>query len=86
MIEFRREKCGWEFIFLGANIDAAKEAKKYGINENMAANYNCDKEGTAVCYDAINLAVTNARKISVPMTDNWKKKIDEDYARRGRKR
>ena len=48
MIERQKEKYGWEFIFLGANIDAAKEAARFGISEDRAANYHADSAGTAV--------------------------------------
>lgn len=48
MIERQKERYGWEFLFLGANIDAAAEAKRFGIDESMAANYHCDEVGTVL--------------------------------------
>ena len=57
MIQRQKEKYGWEFIFLGANIDAAKEAARFGISEDHAANYHADRKGTAVIYEAVNEAV-----------------------------
>ena len=84
MIERQQEKYGWEFIFLGANIDAAKEAARYGIREDHAANYHADSAGTAVIYEAMNEAVCNARACR-PMTADWKKSVDADYKTRDKK-
>ena len=81
MIERQKEKYGWEFIFLGANINAAKEAARFGITEDCAADYHADRQGTAVVYEAVNEAVCCARS-SRPMTAGWKRRVDEDY--RGR--
>ncbi len=53
MIERNTEKYGWEFLFLGANIDAAKEAARFGIRADRAANYHADSAGTAVVYEAV---------------------------------
>ena len=61
MIEHEKEKYGWEFLFLSANIDAAVEAKRFGIDESMAANYHCDEEGTALNYEVISEAITSVR-------------------------
>lgn len=84
MIEREKEKYGWEFLFLGANIDAAAEAKRFGIDESMAANYHCDEEGTALNYEVISEAITSVRACAAPLSADWKKKIDADYRRRGR--
>ena len=83
MIQRQKEKYGWEFIFLGANIDAAKEAARFGISEDCAANYHADTLGTAVIYEAMSEAVCNVRA-SRPMNANWKKKVDADYKKRGK--
>ncbi len=83
MIDRQKEKYGWEFLFLGANIDAAKEAARFGINADHAANYHADSKGTAVIYDAVNEAVCNVRA-SRPMSASWKQRIDEDYQKRGK--
>lgn len=85
MIRHEREKYGWEFLFLGANIDAAAEAKRFGIDESRAANYNCDGAGTALNYDVISDAVTSVRS-SLPLAADWKARIDEDYNTRGKPR
>ena len=83
MIEHEKEKYGWEFLFLGANIDAAKEAARFGIREDRAANYHADHKGTAVIYDAMNAAVCSVRA-SKTMSADWKQKVDEDYKKRGK--
>ena len=82
MIERQKERYGWEFIFLGANIDAAAEAQRMGIDESMAANYNCDEDGTALNFEVISEAITNVRMCSAPLSADWKRKIDADYKER----
>ena len=83
MIERNTDKYGWEFLFLGANIDAAKEAARFGIREDRAANYHADRKGTAVIYDAMNAAVCSVRA-SKTMSADWKRQVDEDYRKRGK--
>ena len=83
MIERQKEKYGWEFLFLGANIDAAGEARRFGISADRAVNYNCDKEGTALNYDVIGEAVCSVRACR-PLSADWKKRIDEDVKKRGK--
>ena len=83
MIERQKRRYGWEFLFLGANIDAAAEAGRFGIDESMAANYHCDKAGTALNYEVISDAITNVRTYGVPLSADWKKRIDRDYRERG---
>ena len=84
MIDRQKEKYGWEFIFLGANIDAIETAKRFGIAEEMAANYHADREGTQLNYEAVNLAFSMVRN-SGAVDKNWKAKIDKDYNARKRK-
>ena len=84
MIQRQKEKYGWEFLFLGANIDAAKEAARFGIDADRAANYHADAVGTGVIYETVTEAVRDFRAAR-PMAADWKKKIDEDYKKRGRK-
>ena len=83
MIEHEKEKYGWEFLFLGANIDAAKEAARFGITEDRAANYHADSQGTAVIYEAVSEAVCSVRA-SRPMSKEWKRNIDADYRNRSK--
>ena len=82
MITRQKEKYGWEFLFLGANIDAAREAARFGIDANRAANYHADSRGTEVIYQTVSETVCNFRA-SRPMADNWKQCIDEDFNNRG---
>ena len=83
MIERQKEKYGWEFLFLGANIDAAAEAKRFGIDADRAVNYKCDEEGTALNYEVISDAVCAVRACK-PLSAAWKKRIDEDVQARGK--
>jgi len=84
MIERQKEKYGWEFIFLGANIDAAKEAARFGISSDRAVRYECDSVGTALNFEVISEAVTCARA-AVPLQASWKDRIEADFKKRGKK-
>ena len=79
MIEERRDQHGWEFLFLGANIDAAREAARFGIHADRAANYHADSQGTGVIYDTVSDALEYMRTCPAPMDASWKDAIDEDY-------
>ena len=79
MIEHEKEKYGWEFLFLGANIDAAREAARFGISADRAANYHADHRGTGVIYEAVSQAVCQVRSCAAPLSADWKEKIDADY-------
>ena len=83
MIRRQKEKYGWEFLFLGANIDAAAEAKRFGISADRAVNYKCDEEGTALNYEVVSEAVCSVRACK-PLSADWKKRIDEDVKKRGK--
>lgn len=82
MIDRQTEKYDWEFLFLGANIDAIATAERFGIRADRAANYNSDSEGTQLNYDAISSFVSNMRCDRVNDA-GWKKNIDEDFRKRG---
>ena len=84
MIERQKEKYGWEFLFLGANIDAAREAARFGINADRAANYHADHQGTGVIYETVSEAITQVRCCSAPLSADWKQRVDEDYKKRGK--
>ena len=84
MIQRQKEKYGWEFLFLGANIDAVTTAGRFGIAEDRAVNYHADHQGTAVIYESVNEAVRSVRACA-PLGRGWKKSIDEDYKTRGGK-
>ncbi len=82
MIELQKERYGWEFLFLGANIDAAKEAARFGIQADFAANYHADHKGTGVVYETVSAAISRARSCAAPLSADWKQKVDEDYRKR----
>ena len=82
-IERQKEMYGWEFLFLGANIDAISIARQCGIEEDRAVTYHCDREGTALNYEVVSEAIRTVRA-SAPLSRDWKKRIDEDYKKRGR--
>lgn len=81
MIRRQKEKYGWEFLFLGANIDAAEEAARFGIQEEYAVNFHSDRIGTALNYEVISETICNVRA-NRPIAANWKSRIDEDYRKR----
>ena len=83
MIERQKGKYGWEFLFLGANIDVAAEARRFGISADRAVNYKCDEAGTALNYEVISEAVCSVRA-SRPLSADWKKRIDADVQKRGK--
>lgn len=84
MIEHQKSKYGWEFIFLGANIDAIATAERFGISKDRATNYNADSEGTLLNYEVISETVSCIRA-NREISENWKERIDEDFKKRGRK-
>ena len=87
MIERQKEKYDWEFIFLGANIDAAKEAARFGISADRAVRYESDHEGTALNYEVISETVSCMRACpSAPLAAGWKARIEADFKKRGRKK
>ena len=81
MITHQKEKYGWEFLFLGANIDAAAVAGRFGIGEDRAVNYHNDSIGTALNYEVVSDAIRTVRSCE-PLSRDWKKRIDEDYEAR----
>ncbi|MBR4278823.1 MAG: VWA domain-containing protein [Clostridia bacterium] len=82
MIERQKAK-GWEFLFLGANIDAVETASRFGIGEDRAVNYHSDKRGTKLNYEAMGDAICCMRE-SRPLGNEWKKRIDKDFKARKR--
>lgn len=85
MIEKEKEKYGWEFLFIGANIDSVETARHFGIGADRAANYHADSEGTAVVFEAVAETVQNARA-GMPMKANWNAKINRDFNSRKKNR
>jgi len=81
MIERQKAQYGWEFLFLGANIDAVETAGNFGIDADRAVNYHCDSEGTALNYEVLSEAICSVR-CSRPIEPKWKERIEEDYRKR----
>ena len=84
MIERQKAKFGWEFLFIGANIDAVETAKRYGIEQDRAVNYHADPQGTSIVYESVSKAVCNVRANKC-MAENWCEDIDNDFKNRGKK-
>ena len=88
MVERQKEKYGWEFVFLGADIDAIATAARIGIARNRSVNYVKDSEGTMRNYSALNMALMNFRSSTAPrghLDDDWSEEIQADYNRRHNK-
>ena len=83
MVERQKERYGWEFLFLGANMDAIEAAEHIGIHADRAVTYQCDEEGTALNYEVLGAAIHHVRSCSEPLMSCWKRRIDEDIKRRG---
>lgn len=81
LVESKKEKDGWEFMFIGANIDAAATAETIGIGGNMAANYCADERGTGVVFEAL-AAPLAACRASKKIDANWKTEIEADLKSR----
>lgn len=88
MIERQKGKYGWEFVFLGANIDAVSVAAGYGIDESRAANFVCDEDGIEIMCRAQSRIVSNLRqyKAGGDFDMEWKNEVEADSRQRGRRR
>lgn len=87
MVERQKNKYNWEFLFLGANIDAVKEAGRFGIRADRAVNYECDSRGTEINYQTISMAVSSVRACEDVMEldealECWSAPIEADYRAR----
>lgn len=79
----RQKKCfGWEFLFLGANIDELETASRYGIDNDHAVRYHSDKQGTVLNYEVLSDAIEHLRHSDSALKSSWKKRIEEDYSER----
>ena len=83
LIELQKEKYGWEFMFLGANIDAVDVASHMGIDESRAVNFNCDSEGTELNYEVLSDAICVLREHSY-ISEDWKNRIENEYKKRNK--
>lgn len=72
---------GWEFLFLGANIDAVATAQQFGIHRDYAVNYHADAKGTELNFASINEAVSSVRS-GKKITREWKKQVEQDFHQR----
>ena len=84
MIQRQKEKYGWEFLFLGANIDAVQTAGRFGIGADRAVNYHADSQGTQLNYQVLSAAI-GAVRASQPLDAGWKQRIEQDYEERKKK-
>ena len=82
MIEREKSEFGWEFLFLGANIDAIAVANRFGIDADRAVNYHADSMGTQLNYEVLSEAITQVRTCSAPLNANWKSRIERDFRNR----
>ena len=82
LIEERKEKNNWEFLFLGANIDAIGAAKDIGIDSSRAVRFKSDKKGIAKNYEVLNEAIKEIRG-GYQLNNSWKNEIEEDVKNRG---
>lgn len=81
MIERHKEADGWEFLFIGANIDSVETAKHFGIGADRAVNYKADKKGTHVLFETVGKTVCAMRK-SAPIAEDWCEEINADFESR----
>ena len=81
MVKRQKEKYGWEFLFLGANIDAVDKASRFGIGRDRAVTFLNDSRGQALNYREVSKAVASVRR-NMPLSDDWKDLIEEDFAAR----
>ena len=84
MIEQKKE-LGWEFLFIGANIDAVETASHFGIDSSRAVNYRADKKGTSVVYGAVSNAIFKMREAPLAeacIAEDWADEINEDFNNR----
>ncbi len=83
MIRRQKEKYGWEFLFIGANIDAVETAAHYGIDRERAVKYHADRQGTGIVYEAVSKAVSCMR-VGAQVDEDWGAEINRDYITRKR--
>ena len=82
MIEKEKTKYGWEFLFIGANIDAVETGARFGIGRDRVANYVSDSQGTDILYASVNEAVCQVRS-SAPLSADWNRRMENDKKKRG---
>ncbi len=85
MIRRKEEGGKWEFLFIGANIDALETAASMGISRSRAVNYNADSVGTHVVFESISQPISAARA-NRPLGSDWRERIDRDHKTRKQSR
>lgn len=85
MVKQQKEKYGWQFLFLGANIDAVQVAGRFGIGADHAVTYAGDSKGIQLNYEVVNEAICAVRAFAAPLNADWKRRIEEDVKYRRRK-
>lgn len=83
MIHRQQSEYGWEFLFLGANIDAVETAGNFGIDKDHAVDYHCDEIGTRLNYEVLSDVVASVRSRG-KIAPGWKNRIHQDYNNRNR--
>ena len=78
-----KEKEGWEFLFIGANIDSVETAQSFGISSDRAVNYHADSKGTEILYESVCAQVSNVRK-NKSVSADWSRSINDDFNKRKR--
>ena len=84
LVQHEQDKYGWEFLFLGANLDAVETASRIGIRADRSANYNADGLGTGVLYESVSKAVSQVRACA-PLSASWREDVDRDFKKRGKR-
>ncbi len=84
MVERQKEEFGWEFLFLGANMDAIAAAGRFGISEDRAVRFMNDAEGQKLNYDVLEETVSTMRRSKTRIGGGWKDRIERDYKKRGK--
>ena len=82
MVQRQKQRYGWEFLFLGANIDAVETAGRFGIGADRAVRFRNDPKGIKLNYETVSRTVGMMRACA-PIAENWKAEIEEDYRSRG---
>lgn len=85
LIERQKKDYGWEFVFLGANIDAVETAGRFGISPDRAQNFHADSEGVELNFRVMSEVVTTIRECSA-MPERWNEEIQKDYQKRGERK
>ncbi len=83
MIQRQKRRFNWEFLFIGANIDAVETGRRFGIPRERVANYVCDREGTELMFRSVNDAVSQVRACA-PLRSDWNARMEQDKKQRGK--